>query len=244
MASRERQRGGRLGVFFVSVPEPLAALDGREQQLQYQALLSVTADWIHRPPGCSLPTPPPSLSHGDFFFSPRLSQTDILALASQQRDSSPGSRSRGLKRRSDVLPPRGQRALPAGGPGRTAGKRTSTGHSGCFYTAVCRVGRPEQLFACSERALCARFWWRFTPKMGPKRAVIVPVTPPASLANPASLCCRAASYAQLNRSLIIPARKHPPAWLRVGDFRLSYCLEVGPIRADMEPVPPLADFHF
>lgn len=56
--------------FFVSVPESLAGLDGREQQLQYQALLSFTADWIHRRPSCSMPTPLPSLSHRDFFFLP------------------------------------------------------------------------------------------------------------------------------------------------------------------------------
>lgn len=34
------------GALFVFVLEPLVRLDGREQQLQYQALLSLSTDWV------------------------------------------------------------------------------------------------------------------------------------------------------------------------------------------------------
>lgn len=114
--------------------------------------------------------------------------------------------------RTNVLSPRGQRSVPAGGPSGTAGKviseRTSTGHLSClfFYRDVCLVGSPSELIA-SKRALWtarSQFWWRLTPKMGPNRAVIVLVMPFASLANLASLCWGGASYAQLNKPLIIP----------------------------------------
>ena len=110
VASRERQRDGRLPdlrrwvVFFffflVSVLESLAGLDRREQQLQYQALRSFTADWIRRRPSCSMPTPLPSLSHRDFFFLRAWAKRIFFSSFSEQntKDSSSGSRSQGLKR--------------------------------------------------------------------------------------------------------------------------------------------------
>lgn len=203
--------------FFVSVPESLAGLDGREQQLQYQALLSFTADWIRRRPSCSMPTPLPYLSHRDFFFLRAWAKRIFFSFFfwTKHKRLFFGIPKPGIKAfclRTNVLSPRGQRSVPAGGPSGTAGKviseRTSTGHLSClfFYRDVCLVGSPSELIA-SKRALWtarSQFWWRLTPKMGPNRAVIVLVMPFASLANLASLCWGGASYAQLNKPLIIP----------------------------------------
>lgn len=175
---------------------------------------------------CWLDTPTTKLLYADaaplfvaqgLFLSSRLSQTDILFFFfwTKHKRLFFGIPKLGIKAfclRTNVLSPRGQRSVPAGGPSGTAGKviseRTSTGHLSClfFYRDVCLVGSPSELIA-SKRALWtarSQFWWRLTPKMGPNRAVIVLVMPFASLANLASLCWGGASYAQLNKPLIIP----------------------------------------
>lgn len=209
------------------MPESLAGLDGREQQLQYQALLSFTADWITDRRAAVCRRRSRLCRTGTFFFlSPRLSRTDILFFffffELNTKDSSSGSRGRGLKRFACAP----MYSLQAGsGPfllAVLAGLQVRLSPSGLFHRTFQSAASSPGMFVELE----ARANWLppsghferravdsggvLHPRWVQIRAVIVRVWPSASLANLASLCWGGASYAQLNKALIIPRLGNTP----------------------------------
>lgn len=143
--------------FFVSVPESLAGLDGREQQLQYQALLSFTAGWIPTAELLYADAAAVFVAQGLFSFSALQPNgySFLLFFELKTKDSSSGSRGRGLKRFACAP----MYSLQAGsGPfllAVLAGLQVSVSPSGdssighfsrcCFFSGdVCRVGSPGE----------------------------------------------------------------------------------------------------
>lgn len=113
----------------------------------------------------------------------------------------------------------------------------------CFFSQGCLL----TLGARANRSLPS---WHFErradnrggvlhPRWVQSGLVIVLVTPFASLANLAALCWGGASYAQLNKPFnYAGVRTRSPVdfvWASFGDG-VSYCLEVGQIQADINPV--------
>lgn len=174
------------------------------------------------------------MSHRDFFFSFFALEPNGYSILLffffelNTKDSSSGSRGRGLERFACAP----MYSLQAGsGPlllAVLAGLQVSSPPSGLFrrtfQSAASSPGMFVELEARADRLPPSGHFERravdsggvLHPRWVQIRAVIVRVWPSASLANLASLCWGGASYAQLKLALIIPRLGNTPPSLRFG----------------------------